>query len=352
MNEFHPNHDVLRGELLMRSCSVYCMFVTALLLGCGSGQTDTAGDKGEKDQAEAVRQAMAQEGGWRLRYEVHFDSDEKVDPQVLTDRVRQLVNPDGQSEALVRLLDADLFQIDLPGAKDADIRRIRKLLEQRLLPGEGMLSFRILAHPRVDRELIKQAESTLEPKIKDRQGKRLAEWVPISETDGSLALQVDNEQCVTRKQGSGTCALVLHTDDDVGGNHIASVRGAKDERGRDSIDIVMTDKGATRMQLLSTKFQPDESKGIHRQLGVIYASEMVSAPMIRGVFSKRIQITGNFSEKEINHIVNVLRADELPVSFVPLSAHAIGRVIGGATETIVRQPSDADVLEGVGKTVG
>jgi preprotein translocase subunit SecD len=58
---------------------------------------------------------------------------------------------------------------------------------------------------------------------------------------------------------------------------------------------------------------PDEASGLTRKLAIIVNGHVLSAPAIRGAIRDRAEITGDFTEEEVQELADALNASTLPV---------------------------------------
>ena len=72
---------------------------------------------------------------------------------------------------------------------------------------------------------------------------------------------------------------------------------------------------------------------IKRHLAIILDDQVMSAPTINSVITSQGQITGNFTRKEVDNLVNVLRAGQLPATLKqqPVSETTMGATLGEDT---------------------
>jgi len=73
----------------------------------------------------------------------------------------------------------------------------------------------------------------------------------------------------------------------------------KDQQARPAIRIEFNDEAARRLEAISRAY-------VMRPLAVIVEGEVVFAPTIRSVISKSVEITGHFTEAEVNRLVQAL----------------------------------------------
>ncbi len=74
------------------------------------------------------------------------------------------------------------------------------------------------------------------------------------------------------------------------------------------VNFTLTDDGSIRMSKLS-------AANIGRQLAVVFGGRIVSAPTIQSTISARGQISGRFTEQEVDELIRTLAAGPLPFEF-------------------------------------
>jgi SecD/SecF fusion protein len=84
------------------------------------------------------------------------------------------------------------------------------------------------------------------------------------------------------------------------------------------------------MAALTGSNLPDKDTDFHRRLGIVLDGQLLSAPRIMSQISDRGQITGRFSEEEIEFLVGILRSGKLPAALQPdpSSENRIGPTLG------------------------
>jgi SecD/SecF fusion protein len=107
--------------------------------------------------------------------------------------------------------------------------------------------------------------------------------------------------------------LTIQDEFNVTGANLKSAVTNIDDHGRLAIGFEFNKPGAESFAKLTTKYAPNLI-GFHRQLGIVLDDVLLSAPTlnepITGGFG---QISGNFTEEEVDFIVAVLNAGSLPV---------------------------------------
>lgn len=108
--------------------------------------------------------------------------------------------------------------------------------------------------------------------------------------------------------------VFMFADDglNVQGSDLKMVKRALTQDGACEIAFSMTPSGATRMAALTGKYTADPVTGQEYQMGIVLDDELISAPTIQSKISDSGRITGNFTEAEVEFLVNILRAGSLP----------------------------------------
>jgi SecD/SecF fusion protein len=102
-----------------------------------------------------------------------------------------------------------------------------------------------------------------------------------------------------------------------------------------SVHFQFNNAGAKLFSEITRKNVPDNRAGaeVKRHLAIILDDMVVSAPTINSVIGASGQITGNFTRKEVEDLVNVLRAGRLPATLKPepVSENTMGPTLGADT---------------------
>ena len=104
-----------------------------------------------------------------------------------------------------------------------------------------------------------------------------------------------------------------------------------DETGDPAIDFTFTGSGPQKFGLITRRNKP--SNNVSRQLAILIDGEIVSAPSIRSEITARGQITGDFTRKEVEEQVKILRSGALSAELMsePVSQNTIGPTLGQDT---------------------
>ena len=116
---------------------------------------------------------------------------------------------------------------------------------------------------------------------------------------------------------------------EVTGKDLQNVYRAPGSRGEPAVGFTLKGAGATR-------FFDITSKNVRRRLAIILDGQVKSAPVLNSAISDSGQITGDFSQAELDDLIRLLRAGALPATLDqrPASEATMGATLG--QETIYR----------------
>ncbi len=179
-------------------------------------------------------------------------------------------------------------------------------------------------------ELGREARATLQLRASDgvpsENAMRAAKAREAGKTfvlgDGSGVLYFTRD-CVTRwmapeeRQSKAFDVFVLtrvpELDQQVGGANLDRVDASQDSRGGPSITFEFDTHGGELFYQLTEKNKPSGVPPFHRHLAILLDDRVVSAPSLNEPIRKRGQITGKFTDAQVNTYVRLLRAGVLPV---------------------------------------
>ena len=286
----------------------------------------------------ALKLGIDLSGGAILVYEV--DQSKKATSETLSTQqmdnlitaVGRRVNPGGQKEVTIRKYGAEQIEIIIPEKDAAQVERIEGIISR-----AGSLEFRILANTHDNKELIEQAliESS-KMQIKDSAGNVRAWWVPVNPEEASRFANDPTIGHRERKQGGKNIVEVLVLSDiyNVTGAYLTSASTNTDSQtGKPCVDFAFNSVGAQLFRNLTSTHLPDAQGTFHYLLGIILDGDLYSAPAIRSTISDRGQITGNFTQEQVQDLVNVLNAGSLPAALTkePISKLYTGPTLGADT---------------------
>ena len=286
-----------------------------------------------------IKRGVDLSGGVILIYEVDEEQtreatgpgggDATVDINALVEALGRRINPGGVKEVVIRPYGDKQVEIIVPDVDDAEVDRLKNQITR-----AGFLRFLIMGNAAKHRRLFQLADAQPNARV-IRSGNDIeGEWVPIGRTeDGSgLKVQIDPRVNKIREARSGVIeVLMAHGLFNVEGKHLRNVSKGFDDTLRPAVNFAMGSRGAKLFRGLTTSNLPEG--GIESRLGIIMDNELISAPSIKSEISDRGQITGGFSDKYVEEMVNVLRAGRLPAVLKPepITENRIDPLLGADT---------------------
>lgn len=278
------------------------------------------------------------------------------------------INPAGTQEIMIRPFGEDQIEIIIPAVDQREVERIKETISQ-----AGILRFAIVANTRDHGRLIEAARAQAEQSMqRQRLGKTIFDvdgttpigfWALVDREDnadpsGIRPLRVDVSRSIVRNpadgrlleipveafgtdgvaawmqsQGIENIQVLMSVDAqlDVTGEDLAFAATGFDNDGSPSVRFKLTDSGSGRFLALTTNNAPD---GQHlRFLGIVLDDALLSAPSIRSPIQGDGQITGNFSTAEVENLVRILKAGQLPAALTkqPIAENQIDATLGADT---------------------
>ncbi len=125
--------------------------------------------------------------------------------------------------------------------------------------------------------------------------------------------------------------MIVNNQLDITGEDLAFAASTFDEQGGPAVAFTLTDQGSGRFFALTTNNAPIGSR--QRQLGIILDDNLLSAPNINSPIRKDGRITGNFTRAEVDHLVQILKAGQLPAALTkkPIAENQIDATLGADT---------------------
>jgi len=309
------------------------------------------------------------QGGVILVYQVDEKETAALDPlgrsdqwsmQGLIQVLSRRLNPEGLKEIMIRPFGRDQVEIVVPEADQEEV----ELIKRRITTG-GSLRFLIVASDPVrDSRVIELAteQSTEDGKELDRnvmdgekvvgywarvgrentevadspyrvdvrfstlRDSRTGKIIDLSQQERNIALPRFAEAMADRGIRQVDVLMVVDPENDVRGSDLASTAKGHDERLNPDIEFTMRGEGVSKMSTLT-------SENIERNLGIVFDNELISAPVIQSRIAERGRITGQFTEKEVDFMVELLRSGSMPVVLYPnpISENQIGSILGRDT---------------------
>jgi SecD/SecF fusion protein len=123
---------------------------------------------------------------------------------------------------------------------------------------------------------------------------------------------------------------------EVTGKYLRQVRPDVDDRLQPAVKFEFDSRGATRFGRLTREHKPEEGGAFRYQLAILLDNLVMSAPAINSEIRDSGIIEGGpqgFKAKEVEHLIQVLRAGSLPASLnpTPLQEEKVGPTLGEDT---------------------
>ena len=292
------------------------------------------GEEGEAEEGEAGEQEAGPQRG-------------KVDMEKLIQAIRLRADPSNVRELTIRARGERQIEVIIPlsqalaneeakqgegGPRELEeLERIKKKISS-----AGTLEFRILANRRDHGSIIEQALEQGGQEFRDAQGNLLAWWVRVAqgEEEGLLRFADSAETVYRTTTGSEgtewTEFLVVKDMFDVNGGFLVDSQPSIDQSGRPCVLFTFNHRGGQLFGALTGNNLPDETQDFSRHLGIILDRYLQSAPSIRSTIFQRGEITGDFTNKEVEDLVDILNAGSLPtaLSEQPVSETRMGPGLG------------------------
>lgn len=283
-------------------------------------------------------------GGVILIYEVEQADFKEMDKLVAA--VAKRVNPGGIKEVTVRPYGEREIEIIVPEADQEELDRLQSIVSQ-----TGQLEFRIVADRRYSddaqimtlaeqprfrnqKEITEAADDETAAEGEEATGKRVvAKWVPLEPKEAETFAVNRFYSTRTNKRGQLE-ALVLIDKYNVTGDYLTSATSSVDQFGKPCVNFVFNSKGANRFGQLTSKNLPDAVQpDLQRALAIVLDNELYSAPAIKSRIDDRGEITGNFTQKQVEDLAAVLTAGSLPTTLrkEPTSSLLTGPTLGQDT---------------------
>ncbi len=294
------------------------------------------------------------------------DSEDSINMGDLVQALTNRINPSGTQEIVIRPYGDRQVEIIIPEVDPIEVERIKRLIDT-----AGALEFRIVANQRDHQYLLAAAEAQSEDparKLSRRvvvDGNPAGFWARAAKEKLSMAEISDN---ILRNARTGALIdvrdlppmrdgeqllqdfldandlddmdVLVATDDgvNVSGDNLGTVSAGNDELLNPCVRFRMKGDGVQKFRYLTSENLPstDSTPAFYRHLGIILDERLLTFPRIITTISDNGQITGNFTQEEVDFLVGILRAGRLPATLqkVPISENQIGSMLGD--DTIVK----------------
>ena len=285
-----------------------------------------------------IKRGVDLSGGVILIYEVDEtlsqeaaggDTNAKVDIDALVEALAKRINPGGVKEIVIRPYGDKQVEIIIPDVDSAEVERLKRQITK-----AGFLRFLIIAQPAEHEALLALATAQPNARVIKKGNETLGEWIKIATTE-SGDLKVDGiDPRVKREPRPGVVeVLMAHDRFRVEGSHLKNTSKGFDDRMQPAVNFAMNQQGAKLFRGLTSTNLPDPQTGRESRLGIIMDNELISAPTIQSQISDRGQISGRFTDEEVEELVNVLRAGRLPavLKTEPITENQIDPLLGADT---------------------
>ena len=327
-------------------------FVYNGVVAAANGQGFVAGVK------ESVKLGIDLAGGTNMVFQVDREKSggKEITGEVMDRMVGAIVkriNPSGTEEVTVRRVGQDRIELIVPGADPEKVERIR-----RSATTLGNLEFLILANE-TDDPSVERGRGLTGTQRDVRIGSRVvARWVDVGRNkDGTLALSpfgdaesrvaarvVDADGQILDRPPAGLndgpidglrvqyLARTPRDGDEVNGQFLTRARATRDERGGPAVGFFFSQQGGFRFGKLTRANLP-AADGFQRRLAVVLDDEIRSAPTINGQITTNGTITGRFTTREVDELVDVFNAGalEVPLDPTPVSEFTVSPLLGADT---------------------
>jgi SecD/SecF fusion protein len=235
-----------------------------------------------------------------------------VDMEMVVRVISRRVNPGWIliPRGRVRAVGGTKIEISVFGDDPEKIASVRRMVES-----IGVLEFRILANRMDHASTIKRAQGEKGRLVLDEDGKTIGMWIPVTPgNEGDWRSDQEIVTRTTRRDGREDLEVLVVKDKfNVNGSYLSRVTAEKDSLGHPSVSFKLTAIGGRLLTGLTGSNLPDPATGFARKLGIILDGTLHSAPAVRSQIGRSGQITGRFTEQEVEELVAVLNAGTLPV---------------------------------------
>ncbi|MEM1225531.1 MAG: protein translocase subunit SecD [Planctomycetota bacterium] len=290
---------------------------------------------------------------------------EPITSQDLIEPLIRRINPSGTQEIVIRPYGEEQIEIIVPEVDQREVDRIKKLVED-----AGQLRFAIVANQADHQAIISTAidrasEGQTSPMVGSVTDAKYGRWVTIGREsdsiDGIQPLRMPVGNAVVRNPKTGQIvtppvetrgadeefkiATWMKAQDipeleiltiidsllDITGEDLSYAASTFDQNGSPAVAFNLTDQGSGRFFALTTNNSPEGTR--QRQLGIVLDDTLLSAPNILQPIRKEGRITGNFTRDEVDRLVKILKAGQLPATVTkkPIAENQIDATLGADT---------------------
>ncbi len=288
-------------------------------------------------------------GGTNLVFQVDkvaaTASNKKVDEatmQKMVAAINKRINPSGTEEVTVRQVGSDRIEVIVPGANAEDTQRIKNQITNL-----GDLEFCLLANSVEHTDLIAQADQVEASKgtgareIYNSKNELIAKWREPGKVHQSSEYKDVGSNSGTAKtrtferNGKQITEFLIvcepREDHRITGKDLVNTRQDTGEGGAPTVSFQFNSRGGALFGQLTGAHMPREGgNGFKTQLAILLNDEIHSAPTINNKINGNGQISGQFSQAEIDELITVLNAGALSVPLIkePANEFTISPLLG------------------------
>lgn len=281
-------------------------------------------------------------GGTNLVYELSGDPKNDDTVSKMVGAIRRRIDPTGTQELAIRQVGKNQIEIIIPKASREEVDAIKDMVTS-----VGSLEFCVLADRR---NQAHQALITRAKDVKDdvRQNKVVvAGWrevapvtrpgpdgkpmeVPNTEIESDPNLEF--RQIKGKDAGFKEVLCVFEPEEKrrVTGIYLSRSSTDRDQMGNPCVSFTLNNVGGVKFGDLTTKYSPGQDGVGKYHLAVLLDDKVQTAPVINEPIHSNGQISGDFTEAEVERIVNILNAGALdvPLNKDPISEFTISPLLG------------------------
>ena len=287
----------------------------------------------------------------------------RITSEDLIEPLSRRLNPSGTKEIVIRPYGETQIEIIVPAVEQTEVERIKKQMQQ-----AGKLQFAIVAN-----QLKHQAEIELATDQAQSKSRKVRMKKSITEDDEIVGLwggvarelvngdpgpyRVDVSRDILRNPLTGELLrvppeamgdalaswvekqglpgvevlLIINPYLNVTGEDLAFASSTFDNNGSPAVSFTLTSSGASRFFALTTDNAPSGTQ--YQQLGIVLDDVLLSAPRLNEAIRSQGQITGNFTREEVDDLVKILKAGQLPAALnkTPIAENQISATLGQDT---------------------
>ena len=327
------------------------------------------------------------QGGVNLIYQFEMDSDGGGDEaggssrgmsrsdiqKTLVQQLSRRINPSGTSDTVVRPYGTSQVEIIVPSVNQAEVSVIKKLITT-----AGALEFRIVAnrqqHVLLTDTLLSDSRNEKQDIVYDFDspgGKvEFGRWARVARGDaeeegglrpfkyipiGDVIRDIDKRELITipltqeardedrsmvlaeelKSRNIRDIEVLVYTGEDdplVTGEGLSSVSASYQDLNPIVSFSLKSGEATNKFSDLTFRNKPDDS-GRESKLGILLDGAVLSAPTIQSQITGDGQITGKFTQEEVDFLVEILRAGKLSTVLQkePISENNMGAELGQST---------------------